>query len=599
MSANERRAAAALRRQAAEQHGERGGDAAYRAYRSAVPGIGAARKVPTKTQLRAVSDLRNGKKMKHLSGFFTIYDRGYPMWDIYGEYSERVRSGSGRETLASNPDVAFLVNHAGVTMARTTTNGGNREPTLILEERREGGWQDAWVNPERRDVADLLLAIDDGNVDQMSYAFMIPEGGGLWSEDFTEFEIVQYDIDRGDVSAVNYGANPYTDIAARTAEVLNDLDHLPQGALRAAAERLQARGQGALGRERIEVRGPAPRPGEFARRLSDRIERTVERYDAWAREQSGFTTDVHDLRSVKLPWFEVRNATGVDPDPGQVEGEATVYIFDEIGGSFGTNAKDFAAKLEEITAPRINLRINSPGGSVFDAIAIHSTLMAHPAKVTAWIDGYAASAASVIMLAADPYDAETDTGGVRMMPGSQTMIHKASAMDDGNDDDKERMRVFLRRQSENLAGMYAERAGGTPDEWMERMTAETWSFAQESVDLGLADVVVKRPGKADAIANPERAERMRPARHERSIGRFGYRYHGRDAAPAPMQRRDARVTYVRDDPNPAFTVVDPEGGEWTVVDPKDQPREQRSTPAEPKGRSIALIEAQLAALESE
>lgn len=264
-TANERRAAAALRRQAAEQHGERGGDAAYRAYRSAVPGIGAARKVPTKTEIAAVDEKRNGKSVVHTSGFFTIYERAYPMWDIYGEYEEVVLRGSGRQSLASNPDVAFLINHTGMTMARTT-NG-----TLELEERNEGGWHDAWLNPERRDVSDFLIALRDRDIDQMSYAFMIPEDAGLWSDDFTRFEIARWDIDRGDVSGVNYGANPYTDIAARTAEVLNDIDHLPRGALRAAADRLIERSDGAdlfarggrvegqavrEQRERIEVSGP-------------------------------------------------------------------------------------------------------------------------------------------------------------------------------------------------------------------------------------------------------------------------------------------------------------------------------------------------------
>lgn len=596
-TANERRAAAALRRQAAEQHGERGGDVAYRAYRSAVPGIGAARKVPMKTGLRAVKDRRNGKEVVHTEGFFTLYGKRYPMWDIYGEYEEVVKRGSGRKTLASRPDVAFLVNHTGMTMARTT-NG-----TLELDERDEGGWHDAWLNPARRDVSDLLVALNDGDIDQMSYAFMIPDGGGLWSEDFSEFEIIEYDIDRGDVSAVNYGANPYTDIAARTAEVLNDIDHLPQGALRAAAERLQARGQNSLEapreRERITARGPAPKPGEFARRLSDRIDRTADRLIGTL----GPLAPLSEARTAKASWYEVRNAAGDTPDPGQPADAATVYIFDEIGGSFGTNAKDFVRDLEAITAPFINVRINSPGGSVFDAIAIHSTLLAHPAKVTSWIDGYAASAASVIMLAADPYDPDTDTGGVRMMPGSQTMIHKASAMDDGNDDDKERMRIFLRRQSENLASMYAERAGGTPEEWMEMMTAETWSFAQETVDLGLADVVVKRdlgpPRKpADEIG---RDERMSPKRHQRALAKFGYRFEGRAAAPAPMQRRADGAAPIR---AIRASVVDDsalfdENGLTLGLAPGRQLKDQVSTPVEPKGRSIALVEAQLSALESE
>ena len=261
MTAQERRAAAEARRVAANQAGERGGDAAYQQFRLVAPGIGQARRVPTRygTNLRAETVKKDGRDLVHTEGFFTRYEMTYPMWDQFGEYEEVVAPGAGKQTLASNPDVAFLVNHTGVTMARTT-NG-----TLLLEERAEGGWHDAYLNPKRNDVHDLVVALDDGSVDQMSFAFMIPEGGGWWSEDFTLFEIRAFDINRGDVSAVNYGASPYTDISARTAEVLNDLKHLPMGALREAEHRLISRGLvravyaededgGPADRERIEVK---------------------------------------------------------------------------------------------------------------------------------------------------------------------------------------------------------------------------------------------------------------------------------------------------------------------------------------------------------
>jgi len=78
-------------------------------------------------------------------------------------------------------------------------------------------------------------------VTEMSFAFLLADGAGRWNEDFSEFRIGEADIDRGDVSAVNYGANPYTDVSARSREVLADLDHLPAGAARAAVARLQAR----------------------------------------------------------------------------------------------------------------------------------------------------------------------------------------------------------------------------------------------------------------------------------------------------------------------------------------------------------------------
>lgn len=191
---------------------------------------GTARSLPFAAQLRASLEDRDGQELYHLNGIASVTDKPYEMWDMFGPYEEIVSSRAFTDTLAAKPDVAFLVNHRGVTMARTT-NG-----TLELGMAGEGLQSDAWLNPKRQDVKDLVIAIEDKNIDQMSFAFMLEEG--RWSEDFTQFTITKLDIDRGDVSAVNYGANPYTSIAARSREILDDLEHLPDGAKRAALARL-------------------------------------------------------------------------------------------------------------------------------------------------------------------------------------------------------------------------------------------------------------------------------------------------------------------------------------------------------------------------
>ena len=118
-------------------------------------------------------------------------------------------------------------------MARTT-NG-----TLTLSEDENGLQSTARLNPKRGDVNDLVEAIRDGDVTEMSFAFRIVEG--QWSPDYTEYRINSYDIDRGDVSAVNYGANPTTSIEARSAEFLAMLDGIEGTALRAAHAALGAR----------------------------------------------------------------------------------------------------------------------------------------------------------------------------------------------------------------------------------------------------------------------------------------------------------------------------------------------------------------------
>jgi HK97 family phage prohead protease len=199
---------------------------------NAVP-CGVARSQPFPGEFRAQMVKRDGQDRYHIEGYATVYEQPYEMWDAFGPYKEVMSAGAGADSLKASPDVAFLTNHRGVTMARTT-NG-----SLRLSEDSTGLPIEAWLNPQRQDVKDLVIAIEDKDVTEMSFAFMIDDG--KWSPDYTEYRINRYDINRGDVSAVNYGANPYTSVAARAQEILADLDHLNPGAARAALERLQHR----------------------------------------------------------------------------------------------------------------------------------------------------------------------------------------------------------------------------------------------------------------------------------------------------------------------------------------------------------------------
>lgn len=199
---------------------------------SSVP-AGNARALPFSTQMRAEPMERDGKQLYRVEGYASAFNQPYEMWDFAGPYYEIVEPGAADLTLRSKPDVSFLVNHRGVTMARTT-NG-----TLELYADAKGLRDVAYLNAERHDVKDLVIAINDQNITEQSFAFMIDEG--TWNEDFTEFRIKRFDLNRGDVSAVNYGANPYTSIAARSHEIMRELDELPAGAARAALIRLQNR----------------------------------------------------------------------------------------------------------------------------------------------------------------------------------------------------------------------------------------------------------------------------------------------------------------------------------------------------------------------
>lgn len=160
-----------------------------------------------------------------------------------------------------------------------------------------------------------------------------------------------------------------------------------------------------------------------------------------------------------------------------------VDIFDDIGNggmfSDGLTAKDFAAQISSVKGP-LDVHINSGGGSVADGIAIANAVRAHQGRKRTIVDGMAASIASIIMQAGDERVVE---------PGAMVMIHDASTMAAGTAADFAKMADDLNKHSDNLAKQYADRAGGTPEQWRSVMKAETWFSADEAVAAGLADRV--------------------------------------------------------------------------------------------------------------
>ena len=163
---------------------------------------------------------------------------------------------------------------------------------------------------------------------------------------------------------------------------------------------------------------------------------------------------------------------------------ATLRLFDPIdswGGEWGVSAKEFVSVLDELgDVDRIDLLINSPGGEVFDALAIMNALRRHPAPITATVDGIAASAASFIAASAD---------SLTMSRNSEMMIHDGHGLCLGNAADMRKLADTLDRLSDNIASVYAEKSGGDVESWRELMRAETWFSADEAVSAGLADRV--------------------------------------------------------------------------------------------------------------
>jgi len=262
------------------------------------------------------------------------------------------------------------------------------------------------------------------------------------------------------------------------------------------------------------------------------------------------------IANVRLPWYTVRNA--VDTDTTEI------LIYEEIG-FWGIAADEFVAELNKIATKNIKLRLNSPGGGVFDSIAIYNALVAHDASVHVQVDALAASGASIIAMAGDT---------ITMMVGSQMMIHDALGVEIGNAKAMREMATFLDAQSNNIASVYAAKAGGDATEWRALMLKETWMMAQEAVDAGLADEIYSKPEPATEDDTPEETdpseeettedetepdgdepEEGEPEPEEESIDDFldalmtlphplnkrGFKYAGRNAAPTPAKTENWRI----------------------------------------------------------
>lgn len=166
---------------------------------------------------------------------------------------------------------------------------------------------------------------------------------------------------------------------------------------------------------------------------------------------------------------------------------AKLYVYDIIGG-WDLDAAEFVQAVHGITAKSIDLHINSPGGFVYDAVAMFEAIKGHPAEVSTHIDGLAASAASFLAMAGDTVD---------IAKGGRVMIHDAQGLAIGSPADMYEYGDLLSAVSDDISAYYADRAGGKPAVWRAAMTATTWYSAQQSVDAGLVDRI------AGAQADPE------------------------------------------------------------------------------------------------
>jgi phage head maturation protease len=209
-----------------------------------------------RSEFRAETVQKDGQEYYLVEGYASMTEQNYEMWDFFGPYDEVVSNTAFDETLAADPMVVYRFNHGGTSMANT------RNKRLELWADSLGLGDRAWLNPQRQDVQLLMHAIDDKDVTEQSFMFMITDGS--WNEEYTEFRIEKVDLDRGDVGPVTYGANPYTLVAARAGELLAAIPNLPPLVAREAYTLL---GQRSDLTTQSSAPAPADTPGQGGKSL--------------------------------------------------------------------------------------------------------------------------------------------------------------------------------------------------------------------------------------------------------------------------------------------------------------------------------------------
>ncbi len=179
-------------------------------------------------------------------------------------------------------------------------------------------------------------------------------------------------------------------------------------------------------------------------------------------------------------------STGAGFDVRAAGGATIIEFYDEVG-AYGISAKAFSDKLKA-TAGDIVLKVNSPGGDVFDGIAIHNDLVAHAGKVRVEITGVAASAASIIAMAGDE---------IAIAENSFVMVHNSWGLTIGNRHDHAETEDLLGQIDQALAATYAARTGLSVAACAAMMDAETWLAGADAKVKGFADEIL---GAADPAA---------------------------------------------------------------------------------------------------
>ena len=186
-------------------------------------------------------------------------------------------------------------------------------------------------------------------------------------------------------------------------------------------------------------------------------------------------------------------------------GDNVITVFETIGKDpwtgGGITAKSITAQLRAIGDRPVEVQINSPGGDMFEGIAIYNVLRDHPQDITVKVMGLAASAASVIAMAGD---------AIQIGLASFLMIHNAWVLAMGNRHDMQQVADFLAPFDAAMAEVYAARTGKPASDMAALMDKESWIGGQQAIDMGFADTLLS----ADEIASDPAASAAGRQQHE-------------------------------------------------------------------------------------
>lgn len=200
------------------------------------------------------------------------------------------------------------------------------------------------------------------------------------------------------------------------------------------------------------------------------------------------------------------------PRAAEADGN-TISVYDVIGEDpwtgDGVTARRVAGALRSIGAKAVTVNVNSPGGDMFEGLAIYNLLREHPAEVTVRVMGLAASAASIIAMAGDR---------IEMGLGSMLMIHNSWGLVMGNQNDMREAAEVFSEFDAAMADIYAARTGMKPEDVAAMMDAETWMRAERAIEAGFADATFAAPDYED---EPEAGQRKARARLDATLAKAG------------------------------------------------------------------------------